>query len=86
MAKDKKNLDLENFDFEKFKKNALSDLKSGGSISGKDSVFKPLIKAFLERALEAELDEHLGYPKNAKSNNENHRNGYSEKTIRTGDN
>ena len=42
MAKDKKNLDLENFDFEKFKKNALSDLKSGGSISGKDSVFKPL--------------------------------------------
>ena len=39
MAKNKKNLDLENFDFEKFKKNALSDLKSGGSISGKDSVF-----------------------------------------------
>lgn len=45
----------EEFDDEK----ALSDLKAGKAITGKDSVLGPLIKHLTEVALEAELDTHL---------------------------
>ena len=36
------------FDFEAFKKQAASRLKSGETLLGKDGVFTPLIKEFLE--------------------------------------
>jgi len=44
-----------------------------------------LMKAVLESALNAELDEHLGYEKNEKSpsRKSNTRNGYSKKTIKS---
>lgn len=44
-----------------------------------------LTKVTVERALNAELDEHLGYDKHEQSNNTNSRNGSSRKTLRTQD-
>ena len=42
---------------------------------------KLLIKMTLETALNAELDEHLGYGKHEKPNSQNSRNAYSTKTL-----
>lgn len=39
----------------------------------------------LETALNAELDEHLGYDKHEQSTTKNSRNGYSSKTLQTED-
>lgn len=44
-----------------------------------------LTKITVEAALNAELDEHLGYQKNQLSLNTNSRNGYSSKTLKTED-
>ncbi len=46
---------------------------------------KLLTKMTLETALNAELDEHLGYSKHEKAGISNSRNGYSTKTIQTED-
>jgi len=46
---------------------------------------KLLTKMTLETALNAELDEHLGYDKHEKTNTQNSRNGYSTKTLQTED-
>lgn len=45
---------------------------------------KHLLKLTVERAMDAELDEHLGYSKHAieGKNTENSRNGYSSKSLR----
>ena len=51
----------EKFDFEQYKKQAVEDLLSGRKeISGPDGVLAPLLKQFLEAALDAELGEHAG--------------------------
>ena len=42
-----------------------------------------LMKVTIETALNAELDEHLGYEKHQPSDSSNSRNGYSCKTLRT---
>jgi putative transposase len=44
-----------------------------------------LTKITLEAALNAELDDHLGYEKNQKSTVENYRNGRTVKTLKTED-
>lgn len=44
-----------------------------------------LTKVTVERALNAELDEHLGYERNEESSNANSRNGTTSKTLRTED-
>jgi len=44
---------------------------------------KLLTKMTLETALNAELDEHLGYDKHKKTSTQNSRNGYSTKTLQT---
>lgn len=44
-----------------------------------------LTKITVEAALNAELDDHLGYVRHEQSNHNNSRNGYSLKTIRTED-
>ena len=44
---------------------------------------KSLIQQTMQEALEAELEDYLGYPKNGKSPHDNNRNGYTEKTVRT---
>ena len=44
---------------------------------------KFLIQQTFQEALEAELEDHLGYPKNGKALSDNNRNGHSEKTVHT---
>ena len=44
-----------------------------------------LTKVTVETALNAELDDHLGYDKHQKSSTRNSRNGYSSKTLKTED-
>jgi transposase-like protein len=44
-----------------------------------------LTKVTVETALNAELDEHLGYDRHGKRPSDNSRNGYSSKTLRTED-
>ncbi len=44
-----------------------------------------LTKITVEAALNAELDDHLGYSKHEKANTDNSRNGYSRKTLQTED-
>lgn len=42
-----------------------------------------LTKVTVEAALNAELDDHLGYERHEKADGANHRNGYSSKTVQT---
>ncbi|NOZ64726.1 MAG: IS256 family transposase, partial [Caldiserica bacterium] len=44
---------------------------------------KELVQQTLQEALEAELEEFLGYSKHQRSDNDNSRNGYNPKTVRT---
>ncbi len=41
-------------------------------------------KRAIEKMLEGELDDHLGYDKHQQSGNANARNGHGRKTIKTG--
>ena len=52
-------------------------------VVGRDGLIKQLTGRILQRALEAEMTEHLGYEKNSNAgdNSGNSRNGYTEKTI-----
>jgi len=65
--------DLLNDDF-------LDQFKSGEELN---DFLKQLQKRGIEKMLEGELNDHLGYNKNQKSDNPNARNGYSEKKVRT---
>ena len=46
---------MANEEYEKMKKKALEQLRSGESLFGKDGAFAPLLKEFLESALEGEM-------------------------------
>lgn len=48
-----------------------------------NNFLKSIQKRGIEKMLEGELDEHLGYNKNKKSSNTNSRNGYGTKKIQT---
>jgi transposase-like protein len=76
-----KKIDLNNFNFEDFKEEALSQIKSGQSLTGKDGVLTPLIKQLLEAALEGEIDAHLS--ECHEENTPNRRNGKMSKTIKS---
>lgn len=67
-----------NFDYDSFKKEAIEGLKSGKDLSGKDGVLLPLLKDFLESALEGEMTSHLIDKKPG-----NRRNGKCNKTVQT---
>lgn len=69
-------------DFESMKEKALRQLRSGESLYGKDGAFAPLLKKFLEAALEAEMDGHLDDPERLRGNR---RNGKQRKQLRTSD-
>ena len=53
-------------------------------LAGENGLLKKLASRFYSRALDAEMDEHLGYKKN--DNSGNSRNGYTTKTVITEDN
>jgi transposase-like protein len=72
----------ENFDFESYKRQAVSDLLSGKKeIGGPDGVLAPLLKQFLEAALESEISVHL--QENSEQGQENRRNGKGIKRVRS---
>jgi putative transposase len=61
------------------KAKALKQFKTGKSLFGKDGAFAPLLKEFLEEALEAEMEEHLSQERE----NGNKRNGKGSKTLKS---
>ena len=65
----------------------LANYEKPEDLTGEDGLFKQLKKALIERALSAELTEHLGYEKGdpAGRGSGNSRNGSSSKTILTED-
>lgn len=76
-----KKIDLSTFDFNNFKSEALSQLKEGQNLTGKDGVLTPLIKALLESALEGEMDAHLSECR--EDGSANRRNGKLTKTVKS---
>jgi putative transposase len=75
-------INLQDFDFKQFQKEAIDRLKSGQSLTGKDGILTPLIKEILESALDGEMDAHLSECKN--QGQVNRRNGKLKKTMKTG--
>jgi putative transposase len=64
--------------------NLLKDYKKPADLIGENGLLKQLTKQLLERAMAAELTEHVGYEKHdaAGNNSGNSRNGKSAKTIK----
>ncbi|MBK7683992.1 MAG: IS256 family transposase [Bacteroidetes bacterium] len=69
-------------EYEALKKKALEQFRQGKHLLGKDGAFQPLLKEFLESALEAEATEHLDLDERS---NGNRRNGTSKKLLKTSD-
>ena len=65
---------------EALKKKALELFKRGEPLLGKDGAFAPLLKEFLESALDAEVDEHLDEGERIRGNR---RNGKSKKIVKS---
>jgi putative transposase len=70
----------EQFDLEEIKKKALEQFRSGKSLYGNDGAFAPMLKSFLEAALEGELDSHLDVDERKEGNRKN---GKASKTLQT---
>lgn len=68
------------FDFESFKQDAIRRLRNKEPLSGKDGVFQPLLKQFLEEALQAEADAHMNEQERQSGNR---RNGVTRKRVKS---
>lgn len=66
---------------QELEKKALEQFMSGKSLFGKDGAFAPMLKSFIEKALEAEMEDHLD---SEERSNGNKRNGKGKKTIKSG--
>lgn len=74
-------MEKEEFDFERFKEEAMKGLYEGKKMGGTDGVFAPMLKHLLESMLEGELDHHL---QESKASGEiNRKNGRTKKTVRS---
>jgi transposase-like protein len=62
---------------QELEKKALDQLLSGKSLFGQDGAFAPMLKSFIEKALQAEMSSHLQTSEN------NKRNGKGKKTIKS---
>ena len=62
----------------------LANYKKPEDLIGENGLLKQLTKALVERALQAEMSDHLGHDKNAAVSNAsgNTRNGKSQKTLK----
>ena len=59
---------------------------ANGTFTGLDDItneFKNILKEVIQTASQEELTSHLGYDKHHESDNQNYRNGYNEKTIKS---
>lgn len=70
------------FNLEEIKKKALEQFRSGESLYGKNGAFGPMLKSFLEAALEGELDSHLDAEERKSGNRKN---GRVSKRVQTSD-
>ena len=66
--------------YEKLREKALKQLRSGESLFGKNGAFAPMLKGFIEKALEAEMEDHLDQEQREQGNK---RNGKRSKTVRS---
>lgn len=73
--------DQTEFNFEKFKEEAIKGMYAGKPMSGEKGIFAPLLKHFLESALEGELVAHLQDEK--ASGRSNRRNGKTSKAVKS---
>jgi putative transposase len=71
---------MESEEYKEMRAKALAQLRSGESLTGKNGAFAPLIKEFIETALQAEMDSHLDVEERQ---NGNKRNGKGTKTLKT---
>jgi transposase-like protein len=62
---------------QELEKKALDQLLSGESLFGKNGAFAPMLKSFIEKALQVEMSSHLSTSEN------NKRNGKGKKTIKS---
>ena len=72
--------DENGLDYELMKQKALEQFRSGKSLFGKDGAFAPLLKSFLEAALDAEMETHLDADERLSGNR---RNGKITKQVKT---
>lgn len=70
-----------NFDFEGFKREAIKGMYAGKPLNGEKGIFAPLLKHFLEAALEGELETHLKEEKAAGLSNR--LNGKTTKRVKS---
>lgn len=68
-------------DFEAFKKEAIKGMYEGKSFNGEKGIFAPLLKHFLEAALQGEMTSHLQEQKAIGENNR--RNGKVSKRVKS---
>lgn len=71
-------MEKQGFDFAAFKKEATARLKKGETLLGRDGVFTPLLKEFLEEAMDAELESHIDL-----EDAPNRKNGKGKKQVKT---
>jgi putative transposase len=71
----------EQFDFESFKREAIKGMYAGKPLNGEKGIFAPLLKHFLEAALEGELETHLREEKAAGLSNR--LNGRTTKRVKS---
>ena len=71
---------MESEEFKAMRDKALEQLRNGQSLTGKDGVFAPLLKEFIESALDAEMSSHLDDFERISGNK---RNGKKSKTLKT---
>lgn len=70
----------ESLEYEQMKRLALEQLRSGKSLLGKDGAFAPLLKSFLDSALDSEMESYLDDIERSRGNR---RNGKTSKEVRT---
>jgi putative transposase len=71
---------MESTEFKQMQAKALEQLRTGQSLTGKDGVFAPLIKKFIEEVLEGEISHYLDEDERLKGNK---RNGKKSKRIKS---
>lgn len=71
----------EELDLAQIEQKALEQFKTGKSLFGSDGAFAPLLKRFIEKALQAEMEAHLDQQERSEGNK---RNGKGKKTLRSG--
>lgn len=69
------------FNFEDFKKEAIKGMYAGKPLNGEKGIFAPLLKHFLEAALQGEMDSHLQESK--QQGEPNRRNGKATKRVKS---